>query len=134
MVIVMPNDIPPVITWRYERLGQNTPELPATDRDLRETTPVDAREIEIERDRARQILQDIRDALDERSKYYLIDELVLGVENYLPADVYCRVAYEESLEAVLDVEVSVVSGDVIEPVVPTKQRVAEYLSERDTDE
>jgi len=127
----MPENLLPVLTWRYTRYDADTIGMVDSTRELRDHPPIDSREIEVERDRARHVLEEIYDALDERSTYYVIDELVLGVEKYLPADVYCRCAYDQSLESTLDVDVTVVLGDLVEPVIPTDQRLKEHLAEQE---
>lgn len=129
----MSDGLPPVLTWRFERFDADTIAAVDSGRDLRNHVPVDAHEIEVDRDRARHVLQEIRDRLDKRSKYYVIEELVLGVEKYVPANVYCQCAYDQSLESVLDVAVTVVPGDLVEPVIPTEQRLKEYLADEDGD-
>ncbi|WP_226043459.1 hypothetical protein [Natrinema sp. DC36] len=130
----MNDALPPVLTWRYERIDTASVEPLASGREIRDATTLDVHEIEVERDEARQILQDIHDTIDERSKYYLIEEVVLGDEIYVKADIYCRCAYEASLENTLGIDVTVVPGDMIEPVVPTKKRIEEYLEERGRDD
>ena len=94
----------------------------------------ESKELEVERDAARQVLQDIREQIDERSRYWLVEEVVLGVEPYIDADVYCRCAYEAPLEQVLDVSVTVVPGEVIEPVIPNRKRVKEHVFKQGVDD
>lgn len=126
-------DLPPILQYSYERFDDPMVKPPADPREPGDPKPIDAHEIEVERDEARQILQDIQDKIDERSKLYRAGEIVLGVEPYLKADVYCRMAYEEPLENVLAPEVTVIPGDSVAPVIPTQKRIEEHLSERDSD-
>lgn len=124
----MPDDsLPPVLEWRYESIDTASMAVSPTEGDLKGAPTIDSRTIEVERDEARHVLQTIHDRLDERSQYYVIETLVVGVSPYIKADVYCRCAYDEPLDRVLDPEVIVVPGDAIEPVIPNEKRVDEHL-------
>ena len=127
----MSENLPPVLHWEYKRTDD--PVRGVEDLTFGHAT-YDTNAVEVERDAARQVLQDIREAIDERSKYHYIQEIVLGVEPYIDADVYCRCAYEEPLQRVLDPRVIVVPGDAIEPVIPFEKRVEEHLFDEEEDD
>ncbi len=87
----MADRLPPVLRWEYNRTEDPHAEVS----DLEDPGTLDAswetKEVEVERDAARQALQDIRDAIEERSQYWLIEQVVVGVEPYIDADVYVSV-------------------------------------------
>lgn len=119
--------LPEVITYRWETYDEpitgmepgGTPDFP----------PDDVREVEVERDVARQVVRDIHEAIERRSRSYVIVEVILGAETYLKADVYCRTLHEIPIDAHLGVDVTVIPGDMIEPVIPTEKRIEEHLRE-----
>lgn len=123
----MLEDLPPVLRWVYRRTDE--PLVRPADFDDLSASQYETVEVEVERDRARQTLQDIHDAIDERSQYYLIEEVVIGVERYLEADIYCQVAHDVGVETWIGrgIDVTVVPGQMIEPVVPAEKRVEEHL-------
>lgn len=129
----MTDDLPPVLRWEYNRADDPAPEVSAS-HDQFKTATWESKEIKIERDAARQALQDIHERIEERSKYWVIEGLVLGAEPYIDADVFCRCAYETPLEQVLDVSVTVVPGETIAPVIPNRKRVEEHVFAEDTDD
>lgn len=128
----MPSDqLPLVLTWQYKRIDTSDLIPPVDEDQLQDAHAVYGREIEVERDEAHQTLEDISVKLEKRSRYYRIKEVVLGVEKYIEADIYCRYAYDTSLDDVLDVDITVIPEDVIRPVIPAEKRREEYLEEED---
>lgn len=126
----MPENLPPVLRWEYNRTDD--PEVAMSRPDPAELAAGwETKEIEVERDAARQALQDIETEIAERSEDYLIDEVVVGVEKYIDADVYCRCAHGVPMETVVGVEVTAVPGDVIAARIPARERIEEHLFEED---
>ncbi|WP_336359031.1 hypothetical protein [Haloarcula sp. CGMCC 1.6347] len=124
-------DLPPVLTFSYKRFDEETTAAVESGHELRDYKPIDAHEIEVERDAAQQAYQDIRAAIDERSQYWVIDEIVVGVETHLKAGIYTRCAFGDPVEAVYGVDITVVPGDMIAPVIPAKKRLEEHLEDND---
>jgi hypothetical protein len=129
----MAEDLPPVLTFTYERFDEETTVAVDSGHELRDHHPIDSQEIEVGRDEAQQALQDIHDAIDERSQYWVIEEVVVGVETYLKADIYARCAYDESVDTVCSVDITVVPGDMIAPVIPNEKRLEEHLEDYDAE-
>ena len=128
------DDLPPVLRCSWERYSPDTIGAVSTESRLADHRADEHHEIEVERDAARQALADIQDAVDERSKYWAIDEVVVDVESYIEADIYCMAAYQAELDSTLTPRVIVVPGeDTIEPVIPARRRVEEHLSSDGTD-
>ena len=120
--------IPPVIEYRYQRVDAEYPvSAPVTQADLEDLPPEASHTVEIDRDRAEILLEAIHKAMAAREADWTVEELVLGAEVFVPVDVYCRYAYDQPFAAWYGLEVTVVPGDVIAPVIPNHIRREEYL-------
>ena len=127
----MPENLPPVLRWEYRRTDE--PLAMPSDFDDLGASQYETVEVEVERDAARQVLQDIRDAIDERSRQYYVETVVVDIEAYIDADVFCRCAYGESLQRVVGPKV-VLSDSMVTPAIPIEDRVEEYLFDEGGDD
>lgn len=128
----MSEDLPPVLRWEYRRTDE--PLARPADFDDLSASQYETVEVEVERDAGRQVLQDIRDTVDERSREYYVETVVVDIEAYIDADVFCRCAYGESLQRVVGPKV-ILSDSMVTPAIPIQDRVEEYLfDDEDGDE
>lgn len=133
-VIPMSNrPIPETISYTYERVDPEYPvPAPVTQAELEQMPAEETRTVEIERTEAEELLEEINDAVEQRQRNRTIEELVLGVEEYIVADTYCRYAYDQPFGNWYGLDVTVVPGSMIAPVVPNRVRREEYLQESDS--
>lgn len=125
-------DIPKVIHFRYEQLADDiSVKPPLNDAELHNLPVDNTVEVEVETAEAEAIVEDIYDAIKAREdEGYRVTRLVLGVEHYLKLDVLFKYGYDTPPEKQLPVdEIITVPGDVIEPVISNRERVAEHLEE-----
>lgn len=126
--------IPETITYTYERVDEDYPiPAPVSQQELDQMPTEEVRTVEIEREEAEALLEEINDAVEDRQQYWTITELVLGAEEYVVVDTYCRYAYDQSFANWYGLDVTVVPGSMVAPVVPNHVRREEYLSEEGND-